>query len=266
MPFEPARERVTLDVNAVRDLLPGRRIDWHRTIDSTMTAAARLAREGCAAGTIVGADEQSAGMGRHGHSWYSAAGAGLYVSFVLKPAAGVLNSPAPGRALPLMMLVLGLAAQDAVSKTSGLAPDLRWPNDVLIEGKKCAGVLAQTEGDAIIAGIGINVGHTEFPGELRDAATSLTLAGARVKREDLLVALARAIDGHCGILAAKGPAAILKMFTRASSFTIGRRVRIDQPGAVVEGVTCGLDHSGFLVVRQDNGVEATILAGGVRPV
>jgi len=158
-----------------------------------------------------------------------------------------------------------LAAQDAITQTSGLAPDLRWPNDVLLGGKKCAGILAQMEGNAIIAGIGINVHHPEFPEEIRELATSLAMEGARVRREDLVVALAHAIDQHIEILAEKGPAAILDMFTRASSYVAGRRVKVDQPGAIVEGVTCGLDASGFLRVRQDNGIEATILAGGVRP-
>jgi BirA family biotin operon repressor/biotin-[acetyl-CoA-carboxylase] ligase len=152
------------DVASVRDRLAERRVDWHASIDSTMTAAAKLAHEGCAAGTLVGADEQTAGIGRHGHSWHSEPGAGLYVSYVIRPSAG-------RGALPLLMLALGLAAQEAIIQTTGLAPDLRWPNDVLLNGKKCVGILAQTEGDAIIAGIGINVHHAEFPEEIRELAT-----------------------------------------------------------------------------------------------
>ena len=246
------------DLARVRERLAGRRVDWHATIDSTMTAAAKLAREGNAAGTLVVADEQTAGIGRHGHSWHSEPGAGLYLSLVIRPPAGTTE-------IPLVMLALGLAAQDAIAQTSGLAPDLRWPNDVLIGNKKCAGILAQMEGDAIIAGIGINVHHAGFPEEIRDVATSLVLEGARVRREDLLVALAQAIDEHMGILETGSSTAILDMFTRSSSYAAGRRVKVDQPGGVVEGTTCGLDASGFLRVRQDNGTEAVILAGGVRP-
>lgn len=250
--------RLKFDAGRVREQLAGRRVDWHATIDSTMTAAARLAREGHAAGTLVVADEQTAGIGRHGHSWHSEPGAGLYLSLVMRPPAGTSE-------IPLVMLALGLAAQDAITQVSGLAPDLRWPNDVLIGGKKCAGILAQMEGDAIIAGIGINVHHAGFPEEIRDLATSLVMEGARVGREDLLVALARAIDDHMAILETDGAVAILDMFTRASSYVAGRRVKVDQHEAVIEGVTCGLDASGFLRVRQDNGTEAVILAGGVRP-
>lgn len=252
------------DVELVRERLPHRRIEWFSSLDSTMIAAARLAREGSPSGTIVGADEQSAGIGRHGHSWHSEPGSGLYTSLVLRLQPSFL-AQANQSALPLVMLVLGLAAQEAITQVSGLAPDLRWPNDVLLGGKKCAGILAQLEGDAIIAGIGINVHHAAFPEDLRDLATSLVIEGARVRREDLLVALTNAIDEHMDLLANRGPAAILDMFTRASSYVAGRRVQVDQPGGVIEGITCGLDPSGFLRVRQDNGIETIILAGGVRP-
>ncbi len=239
---------------------PGRRVEWFTSIDSTMNEAARLAREGCPSGTIVGADEQTAGIGRHGHSWHSEPGAGLYISFVLRLA---LDSDA----LPVVMLALGLATQQAIAEATGLAPDLRWPNDVLLDGKKCAGVLAQFEGDAVIAGIGINVHHASFPPDLAPIATSLHLAGAcGVSREPLLAALVRAVDDSCKILTVIGPVAIRSGFTRASSYATGRRVRVEQDDGFLEGVTAGLDPSGFLLLRLDNGTETKILAGGVRPV
>ncbi len=171
----------------------------------------------------------------------------------------------------MVMLALGLATQEAITEVTGLTPDLRWPNDVLLahssrDWRKCAGILAQLEGNAIVAGIGINVNHTKFPRELEPIATSLRLAGApAVAREDVLVALAHAADSCCRILTEEGADAILRMFTRVSSFAQGRRVRAEQDGAIIEGVTCGLDPSGFLVVREDDGKEITVLAGGVRP-
>jgi BirA family biotin operon repressor/biotin-[acetyl-CoA-carboxylase] ligase len=248
------------DLQSVREQLPGRRVEWFQSIDSTMTAAARLAREGCAAGTVVGAEEQTAGVGRHGHSWHSEPEAGLYVSLVLR-------LPLGAEALPLVMLALGLGTQDAIAQVTGLAADLRWPNDVLLGGRKCAGILAHLEGGVVIAGIGINVSHARFPLEIEDLATSLVLEGvAAVSREDLLVALIRAVEDCCKILTGDGAPAILKMFSRASSYAQGRRVRVEQEGATLEGVTCGLDPSGFLRLREENGKETTILAGGVRPV
>jgi BirA family biotin operon repressor/biotin-[acetyl-CoA-carboxylase] ligase len=248
------------DLESVRRRLPNRRIEWFQSVSSTMTLAARLARDGCPAGTIVGADVQAAGIGRHGHSWYSEAGAGLYVSIVLR-------LPLEERALPVVMLALGLATQEAITEVTSLAPDMRWPNDVLLDDRKCAGILAQLEGDAIVAGIGVNVSHSKFPPDLEPIATSLLLAGAgAVSQEDLFVALAQAVERCCKILTEEGTDAILRLFTRASSYAQGRRVRAEHDGAIIEGVTSGLDPSGFLVLQQDNGKEIAILAGGVRSI
>ena len=218
--------------------IPGRRVDWFKTLDSTMLEARRDPEPG----RIVVADEQTSGMGRHGRSWHSAAGEGLYVTFVLA------IQPAP-----ILTLALGLAAREVI----GQQADLRWPNDVLLREKKCAGILAQTEGDRVLAGIGINVSQQRFPDNLDTPATSLALEGIRTTREDLLVALASAIDRVITLPADE----ILPSFAAASSYVSGKRVRVDN----VEGVTCGLDASGFLRLREDNGTERTILAGGVRP-
>jgi BirA family biotin operon repressor/biotin-[acetyl-CoA-carboxylase] ligase len=237
--------------------LPGRRVEWFESIDSTMLRAAQLVRQGCPHGTIVGADEQTAGIGRQGHSWHSEKGAGLYVSIVLR-------LPVEARALPVVMLALGLAAQEAIAQTASLAPDLRWPNDVLLGGRKCAGIMAQLEGDAIIVGVGINVSQTGFPPGLATPATSLLLEGARVGGEALLAALAAAVDRLCVVLVEDGPNAILRMFEASSSYVRGRRVRVEQDGGEIVGVTHGLDESGFLIVEQSGGKLRTILTGGVR--
>jgi BirA family transcriptional regulator, biotin operon repressor / biotin---[acetyl-CoA-carboxylase] ligase len=233
----------------------GRQVVWFDSVDSTMTRAAELARGGCASGTIVGADEQTAGMGRYGRSWLSEKGAGLYVSIILR--LRVQTSE-----LPLAMLALGLAAREAIVETSSLAPDLRWPNDVLLGDRKCAGILAQFENDAIIAGIGINISQTRFPEGLATPATSLLLEGARVAREDLLTALATEVDHCCRVLVEDGAAAVIRAFEAASSYARDRRVRVDP--SEIEGVTRGLDSNGFLLVLQDDGKMATIMTGGVR--
>ena len=163
---------------------------------------------------------------------------------------------------PVVMLALGLATRHAI----GGGADLRWPNDVLINGKKCAGVLAQleskSEGDTIIAGIGINVSQTEFPDDLDTPATSLLLEGVTVSREDLLVELVECVDRYTRLSSDE----ILRQFTNASSYVFGKRVRADAGVAGIEGTTCGLDPAGFLRLREDNGTETTILTGGVRPI
>jgi BirA family transcriptional regulator, biotin operon repressor / biotin---[acetyl-CoA-carboxylase] ligase len=219
------------------------RIEWFERLDSTMTEAARRPE----IGRIVVAGEQTAGIGRHGRRWHSAANEGLYVSMVLRPRV----------TQPLIMLALGLAVRQAIEQTAHLMADLRWPNDVLLRGRKCAGILAHANGEALIAGIGINVSQAEFPEGLETPATSLLLEGARVEREDLLGALVLAVDDACLLPGNE----ILRQFQAASTYASGQRVRFEGG----EGVTLGLDPSGFLIVREDNGRETTIVAGGVRP-
>lgn len=219
--------------------IPGWRIDWFAELDSTMLEAKRDPEPG----RIIVADRQTAGMGRHGRAWLSPAGEGLYVSYVLKvPIA------------PVISLAVGLAAREAI----GNPADLRWPNDVLLNGSKCAGVLVQSDADVVIAGIGINVSQRWFPGDLDTPATSLALEGINVSREDLLSKLTAALDRTVALPAEE----VLRQFAEHSSFVNGRRVRVGE----VEGVTCGLDSSGFLLVREDNGTVTTILNGGVRPI
>ena len=241
-----------LDIGGLRRDFPDRRIDYYPSIDSTMRVAAALEP-----GAVVLAEEQRAGMGRHGHTWHSEAGSGIYCSLVVAPA-------------PVLTLALGLAAQDAIAKSTGISCDLRWPNDVMIADRKVAGILVQLSGSKAIAGIGINVNHNSFPPELAREATSLSSekcgAGASacqpqpIPREPIIVALLRAADEY---LTYDTPA-ILRLFTQASSYAAGRRVEVQQPGGVIRGVTAGLNPEGFLVVRRDDGTDTLIIAGGVR--
>lgn len=232
-----------MNLDRIRAALPASTILYYESIDSTMNAAA-----GLPPGSIVLAGEQTGGQGRHGHSWHSEAGSGLYCSIVLKPA-------------PLVTLALGLATAEAITTVTGLLCDLRWPNDVMIGGRKAAGILVQLGCDLAIGGIGINVNHTAFPPDLAPNATSLRMqSGREFAREDILLALIPAIDSFTRM----DQESILRLFTRASSYASGRRVVVEQPEGPIEGVTAGLDSSGFLVVRKDDGIETLILAGGVR--
>ncbi len=250
---------MAFDLEWVRSRLPDRPIHWHPAIGSTMIEASRLASAGCPSGAIVGADEQTAGQGRYGRAWHSEPGSGLYVSIVLR------YRFAPST-LPLVTLALGLAASEAILKATDLVCDLRWPNDVLIQSRKCAGILTQLESSAIIAGIGINVNHSAFPQDLIDVATSLRLVTNRIQsRERLLVELAPSVDRFCTMLEKEGGEPILAMFSQASSFVFGRRVSVDQGHSLLEGTTAGLNSSGFLILQRDDGTKNVILAGGVRP-
>ncbi|MCS6953545.1 MAG: biotin--[acetyl-CoA-carboxylase] ligase [Bryobacterales bacterium] len=252
---------ISLDLERVRAACPERLILWRETTGSTMTEAARLAAEGCPSGTVVGADEQTAGQGRLGRSWHSEKATGLYVSIVLR-------LPLEPVGLPVLTLALGLAAAEAITRVTGIPCDLRWPNDVLVGGKKCAGILVQLlDQGAVVAGIGINVNQTRFPPELEPIATSLRLAtGREYSREPLLIALLAAVDSFVKILLDEGPETILRLFSQASSYVVNRRVAVDQGERTLTGVTEGLDPSGFLILRREDGTRTLIVAGGVRPL
>lgn len=236
------------------------------SVGSTNVLALEAAQAGARAGVWV-ADEQTAGRGRGGHGWHSAAGDGLYVSALVAPA------------LPMTMalwlsLVTGLAAQAAIRAVTGGAVDIRWPNDLLLNGRKCGGILVETAVEGImlryaVIGVGINVNHAGFPVELEKLATSLRLeSGSEVSREALLIALLRSLDQEIDLLVREyrgvvDGAGLLERFAEASSWVRGKRVKVDEGGGYT-GVTAGLDARGFLLVDGDDGVMHTVLSGGVR--
>src|SRR5580692_5255024 len=231
---------------------------WLRSTASTMKDAAALAARGEPHGTVVVAETQTDGIGRHGHSWHSESTGGLYLSIVLR-------LPLAPDALPVLAMALGLAAQRAVDDVAGVACDLRWPNDVLLNEKKLAGILVQTADGAVIAGIGLNVNQASFPEELRSIATSLLLeTGKEHSKEELLERVVMESLRYVGLLADRGKGPILRHFEARSSYVRGKRVDVESSDRIITGVSEGLDENGFLLVRAPNGVE-TIVVGGVRP-
>jgi BirA family biotin operon repressor/biotin-[acetyl-CoA-carboxylase] ligase len=230
-----------MDVDRLRNLFPDRRILYFDAIDSTQRAAA-----GEETGTVVLADRQLAGQGRHGHTWHSEAANGIYCSIVLE-------------STPLLTLALGVAAVEAIAQATSIVCDLRWPNDLMLDGLKTGGILVQLVDGMAISGIGINVNHAALPEGLD--ATSLRIHSQRpITREDIVAALIPAIDS----VVKEDPETIIRLFAHASSYVSGRRVTVDQPGGTITGVTAGLDPAGYLIVRKDDGTDTLILAGGVR--
>ncbi|MEO7652751.1 MAG: biotin--[acetyl-CoA-carboxylase] ligase [Bryobacteraceae bacterium] len=247
-----------LDILTVRENFPWREIHYLESVDTTMRVATELAAGGCAAGTTVVADEQTAGIGRHGHEWHSAQDVGLYTSVVLRPTL----TP---ELLPALTLAVGLATAEAIARAADLACDLRWPNDILLDEKKAAGILLQFADGAVIAGIGINVNQASFPPGFDTLPTSLRIASGRLQsRESLLCHLLQAVDSFCKMLVEGGRELTLRQFEKRSSYVRGKRVIVRLGESLLTGTTAGLTEAGFLMLRKDDGTMETILAGGVR--
>lgn len=232
-------------------------------IASTNTAAMAAAAEGAVHGSVFLAEEQTAGRGRGANSWQSPRSTGIYCSVVLRPTA-------PPSDVLVLSLAAGLAVQSAIQQVdSRVQADLKWPNDLLIDGKKVCGILTEMNAEAtrvryIVVGIGINVNQSTFPKEL--PATSLRLVtGSEWSRVELVAALLKSLDREYRLLIEdpESRQEILRRFAAQSSWVSGKKVRIDENGSAFEGTTEGLDSRGFLLVRTPHGVQ-TVLSGTVR--
>jgi BirA family biotin operon repressor/biotin-[acetyl-CoA-carboxylase] ligase len=241
-------------------------IQHYFRIGSTNVAAMAAAAAGEPEGGVFFAEQQTAGRGRGGNSWESGPSDGIYCSVILRPQL----SPADGL---LLSLIAGIAVAEAVEETTGLHPDLRWPNDVLIEERKFCGILTEMNAEAtrvryVVVGIGVNVNQASFAPDLEPIATSLRLAGGHEwSRVQVAAALLESLDAWYRRLSIGGVAArraIFQQFEQRSSFARSRLVHVDEEGGY-DGVTEGLDSRGFLLVRTDGGLR-TVLSGGVRAV
>ena len=251
----------------VRPLAAGTRFAEHIhhffRVGSTNVAAMQAAARGAPEGSVFLAEEQTAGRGRGGHSWHSAASAGIYCSVILRPRI----SPAE---ILVLSLAAGLAAADAVEQVTGLRPDLKWPNDLLLggDGKKFCGILTELNAEVTrvryaVVGVGINVNQAELPEEIAPIATSLRIASGREwSRVELAGALLQSLDREYSALQDGAREAVLRRFEQRSSWTRGRRLRVEEEPPY-EGVSEGLDERGFLRVRS-GGALRTVLSASVR--
>ena len=243
----------------------GRRIVHFFRADSTNTIALRLASEGAEHGTVVVAEEQTAGRGRFGRQWYSEKSSGIYVSVLLRP-------PLAPAAAPALTLMAGVAAQAAVERASGLTTDIRWPNDLLLNGKKLCGILTEMSAEvdrlhAVVIGIGINVNHREIPDSLRAIATSLRLESGKIhSRVQVLAALLRELEHTYQLLLDQGAAAIVARWTAVSTYARGKRIVVRTPMGEFQATTAGLESNGALRIRYDDGREEPLVAGEITQV
>jgi BirA family biotin operon repressor/biotin-[acetyl-CoA-carboxylase] ligase len=229
---------------------------------STNDVAREQARRGAREGLVVAAARQTRGRGRLGREWESRAGLGLYVSLLLRPSFPAAEA---GR----LAILASVAAGDAVEKTAGTRPRIKWPNDLVVEGRKLGGLLIESEPrglrlDHAVVGIGINVRHDaeDFSEEVRPLATSLFLATGRMfRRADLLVALLRAFEERLA-----RPFAETREAWAASSLTLGQRVELMTARGTRRGQAVGLDEMGALLLRNEAGEIETVTAGDMRAV
>lgn len=235
------------------------------SIGSTNDEALSQARRGAAEGLCVAARQQTAGRGRHGRVWISPAGAGLYSSFVLRPKMEM-------RLLPLVTLMAGVAVHDALEEAFALVCDIKWSNDVRVDGKKISGILSETtetaHGLAVVVGIGINLNSTNFPAEIAETATSVEQeTGMPADCENLLAVLTGKLARFYAVFGEPGGAAkIREEWARRSSFAFGKRVKASLAGETICGETRGIEEDGALRIKTAPGEIKTIRAGEVETV
>lgn len=220
---------------------------------STMDEAWQRIERGAAHGTVVVAETQSSGRGRGGNTWFSPPRSGLWLSFILRP-------ELPGDRVPFLTQAAGLAAAKAVEAATGLTPLMKWPNDLLLDGRKIAGLLTESRtterGNLVVAlgiGLDVNTMEEEFPKNLRGLATSLRVeAGLPMFREPILEALFRALDGELAVLAS-GDVRALDRDILSRSAILGRRVRLSEGDEQLEGEVLDQSLENGLVLHAPDG-------------
>ena len=257
----------TLSPKAIREGLKTRwlgrqQIYCHDVVESTNTEASSLAREGAPEGTIVLAEAQTRGRGRLERSWISPPGTGLYLSVILRP-------QSPPEWGPRLTLAAAVAAAAAIHET-GVSPELKWPNDIMIGHRKVGGILTEAcfdrkHTDFVIVGLGINVNTDpeEFPVSIRHLATSLSLHTAKaISRLALLQALLHQLEYWYGLFSNGSFGTILQAW-REYETVLGHTIEVCLADSRLLGVAEDLDSDGALLVRDKRGCLHRIIAGDV---
>jgi BirA family transcriptional regulator, biotin operon repressor / biotin---[acetyl-CoA-carboxylase] ligase len=240
----------------------GKRIHHFFKIDSTNRVALELGFEGEPHGAVIVAEEQTAGRGRAGRAWISERSAGIYMSVLLRPAL------TPAQA-PMLTMAAGLAVRNAIAAIPGAEVDIRWPNDVLIAGRKVCGILTEMQAEPdrikfVVVGIGINVNQSKMPAGIEKIATSLRMAtGKAQSRIEIAVRVLREFEGYYKQLIAEGAAPLVARFGHVSSYAKGKKIRVSTGQESFVAETAGLDAAGLLRVTRENGKTETLLAADI---
>ncbi|HAV10243.1 MAG TPA: biotin--[acetyl-CoA-carboxylase] ligase [Dehalococcoidia bacterium] len=243
----------------------GKRILYSTEVTSTQDVAGKAARRGEEEGTIAIAEKQSRGRGRKGRHWISPIHSGIYLSVILRP------SLRPDRALQLP-LIAGVAVIRAIKATTKIVPTLKWPNDIMVNGKKAGGILAEISSDTdeihyIVLGIGLNVNvlKSHFPSPLQETVTSLMdISGHHVSRVRLVRCLLSELESIYLEFLTSGFDSIRKEWL-SSNNTINSEIKAVSGPETIEGKAIDIDKDGFLLVKEPNGHITKIISGDVLP-
>ena len=260
-----------VNIEAIKPILHtrllGKNIHYWTEVDSTNAALVRLAKEGQEEGAVVIADAQSAGRGRIGKRWFSPPGVNLHLSVLLKPSIKVTEAR-------FLTLIGSLAIADAVSAYN-VKTQVKWPNDVLVNDKKIAGVLADVQLqngqiDSLVLGMGVNlnIDRPTMDGCFGDAAAGATslyeASGKTIDRNVFAAQLLERLEHHYFAFLERGKDTVVEQW-RARSF-LGRRVSVKEEDMHVEGVALGLDAEGCLIVALDDGSSVRVREGEIIPL
>jgi BirA family biotin operon repressor/biotin-[acetyl-CoA-carboxylase] ligase len=240
----------------------GRYLVYREEVDSTQRMLRELARDGAPEGSVVLAERQVRGRGRRERGWISLPG-GVALSVLLTPRI-------PPDRISQFLLLAGVAVAEAISQQSGIRTGLKWPNDVLLEGKKICGILAEMSSDAeriehLILGLGLNLNTLEdaIPAEIRDLATSVRASSGReISRPSLVRAILIRLEEHYHALLREGSSRVREQWLR-HNVTLGRRVRAETESTVIYGLAEDIDDSGALLLQDEFGARHRLLAGDI---
>ncbi|WP_299737932.1 biotin--[acetyl-CoA-carboxylase] ligase [uncultured Rossellomorea sp.] len=241
----------------------GRVIHYEESVQSTQRIAHVLAGDGAAEGTLVIADEQTAGRGRLMREWHSSKGTGIWMSLILKPLL-------PPQKAPQFTLITAVAVVQAIEEATELHPQIKWPNDILIDGKKVTGILTELQAESdkinsIIIGIGMNVNHTKehFPDELQTIATSLAIEqGDTLSRSEIVQKVLERIEALYSIYMKEGFTPI-KLLWESYAISIGKKIRARTINGTIEGRALGITDEGVLKIEDTTGTVHQIYSADI---
>ena len=249
-------------LSALKTEYLGKETVFFDEIDSTNTEVKRRADKGAGEGLLIIADVQNKGKGRRGRSWENPGGVNIAMSLLLKP--GFSPDTAP-----MLTIVMALSCAEGIKKVTGLSPYIKWPNDIVLSGKKCVGILTEMTAqngkiEYVIIGTGINVNNTGFSGELGNKATSLFLeTGNKQSRALITAEIINSFEKYYDIFRKTGSLSELSGKYNDICVNSGKRVCVLDPKGAYEADALGINDRGELIVRTDDGRELNVYAGEV---